>query len=187
MSATMARQGGRVQLEQSDLRVALNTAKMAKGGFLCAAIEETQSPMKKPHTEVKDEQKWGVEFLGHRKVKAAMERHSAMLHQNHTNRCLHCPNAAATNLQTQWTHKWTGAPPPDRHRQPTLESTPSLPPSDNEGGQRSKINNLPPGYVYSHTPLPSTQFFNLVAYAQDSQPNTDYNPDMLTDKGTSTG
>ena len=30
MSATMARQGGRVQLEQSDMRLNLNMAKMAK-------------------------------------------------------------------------------------------------------------------------------------------------------------
>jgi len=33
MSATMARQGGRVQLEQSDMRLAWNMAKTAKGGF----------------------------------------------------------------------------------------------------------------------------------------------------------
>jgi len=33
MSGTMARQGGRVQLEQSDMRFALKLAKMAKGGF----------------------------------------------------------------------------------------------------------------------------------------------------------
>jgi hypothetical protein len=33
MSATMARQGGRVQLEQSDMRLALIMAKMAKEGF----------------------------------------------------------------------------------------------------------------------------------------------------------
>jgi len=39
MSATMARQGGRVQLEQSDMSQALNMAKMAKEGFSCAAIE----------------------------------------------------------------------------------------------------------------------------------------------------
>jgi hypothetical protein len=32
------RQGGRVQLEQSDMRLALNTAKMAKEGILRAAI-----------------------------------------------------------------------------------------------------------------------------------------------------
>ena len=39
MSATMARQGGRVQLEQSDMCLALNMTKMAKEGFLRAAIE----------------------------------------------------------------------------------------------------------------------------------------------------
>jgi len=38
----MARQGGRVQLEQSDMRLALNMAKMAKGGFSRATVEETQ-------------------------------------------------------------------------------------------------------------------------------------------------
>jgi len=40
MSATMARQGGWVQLEQSNMRLALNIAKMAKGGFLNAAMKE---------------------------------------------------------------------------------------------------------------------------------------------------
>jgi len=42
MSATMARQGGRVQQEQSDMRLALNMAKMAKEGFSRAAIEGTK-------------------------------------------------------------------------------------------------------------------------------------------------
>jgi hypothetical protein len=41
MSATMARQGGQVQLEQSDMRHALNMAKMAQGRLLIAAIAET--------------------------------------------------------------------------------------------------------------------------------------------------
>jgi hypothetical protein len=42
MSASSARQGGQVQLEQSDMLVDLKMAKMAKGGFLRAAIEEMQ-------------------------------------------------------------------------------------------------------------------------------------------------
>jgi hypothetical protein len=42
MSATMAKQGGQVQLEQSDMRLALNMAKMAKEGFSHAAIEDTK-------------------------------------------------------------------------------------------------------------------------------------------------
>jgi len=70
---------------------------------------------------------------------------------------------------------------------PPLRRTPPMPPGDNEGAQGSQIDNLPPGNVYSHTALPSAQFFNLDAYAQDSQHDTDYNPDMLTDEGTSTG
>ena len=52
MSATMAMQGGRVQREQSDMRLALNMAKMAKGGFSHAAMEEKQQLIKKPRTEV---------------------------------------------------------------------------------------------------------------------------------------
>jgi histone H3/H4 len=42
MSVTMARQGGRVELEQSDMRLALIMAKIPKGWFSPAAIEETQ-------------------------------------------------------------------------------------------------------------------------------------------------
>jgi len=73
MSATMARQGGRVQLEQSDMRLALNMAKMAKGGCSRAAIEETKFLSKKPRAKVQEENKWGVEFPGHENVKAPME------------------------------------------------------------------------------------------------------------------
>ena len=52
MSTALARQGGWVQLEQSDMRVALNLAQMAKGGFSHATIEETQFLTKKPQAEV---------------------------------------------------------------------------------------------------------------------------------------
>jgi len=52
MSATMARQGGLVQLEQSDMRLALSMAKLAKGGFSHATIEQTQQLIEKPHAEV---------------------------------------------------------------------------------------------------------------------------------------
>jgi len=52
MSATMARQGGRVQLEQSDIHLALNMAKLAKGGFSRASVDETQYLIKKLCDEV---------------------------------------------------------------------------------------------------------------------------------------
>jgi hypothetical protein len=52
MSATMARRGGKVQQEQSDMRLAWNMAKMAKEGFSCAAIEEMKYLIKQPRAEV---------------------------------------------------------------------------------------------------------------------------------------
>jgi len=79
MSATMAREGGRVQLEESDMRLAFNMAKMAKEGFSRAPFEETKYLIQEPPAEDRDEMKWGVEFLGHQKVKAAIQRHPAML------------------------------------------------------------------------------------------------------------
>jgi len=42
--------GGRGQLEQSDLRLALNMAKMAKGEFAYTALEETLCPIVRTHT-----------------------------------------------------------------------------------------------------------------------------------------
>ena len=92
MSATMERQGGRVQLEQSDMSLALNMAKMAKEGFSRAAIKETKYLIQKPRAEVREEKKRGVEFPGHNQVKAAIQRHLAMLRQNQTSGCLPCQN-----------------------------------------------------------------------------------------------
>jgi len=101
MSATMARQGGRVQLEQSDMRLALNMAKMAKGGFSRAAIEETQQLIKKPCAEVREGKKRGVRFPGHNKVKVAIERHPAMVRENQKDGCLPCQNGIAKNPETR--------------------------------------------------------------------------------------
>jgi hypothetical protein len=52
MSATMAEQGGRLQLEHSDMRLVFNMVNMAKGGFSCAAIEEIQQLIKKAYAKV---------------------------------------------------------------------------------------------------------------------------------------
>jgi len=52
MSATMARQGGWVQLEQSEMRLGLNMAKMVKAGFSRAAIDHVKYLIKKIHAEV---------------------------------------------------------------------------------------------------------------------------------------
>jgi len=78
MSATMARQGGRVQLEQSDRCLALNMVKMAKGEFSQSATEATYFLIKKPPAEPREEkrreeQNRGVRFPGNEKVNAAIE------------------------------------------------------------------------------------------------------------------
>ena len=168
MSATIARQGGRVQLEQSDMRLALGMAKMAKEGFSRAAIEETKYLIKKPRAEVREEKKRGVELPEHNKVKAAIQRHPAMLRQNQKSCCLPCQNGTPKNPQTHWRRKGSGAPRPARRRVRTPEPTPHLPslppptpaPTGNtSGAQPSGIINLLAAYTYSHTALPSADFF----------------------------
>jgi len=64
----VARQGGRVQLEQSDMRLALNMAKLTKGRYSRAAIEEKEFLIKRPLPEVREEKQWGAEFPGHENV-----------------------------------------------------------------------------------------------------------------------
>jgi len=193
MSATLARQGGRVQLEQSDMRLALNLAKMARGGFSRAAIEETQFLIEKPRAEVWDETKSRVEFSGHNNLKAAIESHTAMLQESQMDGCPPCQNVTAQNPQRRWRCKRTGAPPPDWLWQLTPEPTPHspetplVPPGNNEAAHVSEIEGVLPGYVSMSTAPPSAQLFNLDAHAKDRKRDKDCNPDLLTDMGTSTG
>ena len=72
------------------MRLAMNRAKMAHGGFWHAALDETQFLVQKTCTEFQEETKRDVEFPGHDEVKAAIERHPAMIRQNHTARLLPC-------------------------------------------------------------------------------------------------
>jgi len=185
MSATMARQGGRAQLEQSDMRLALNMAKMAKEGFSRAAIEKTKYLIKKPRAEAREEKKRGVEFSGHKKMNGAIQRHPAVLCQNQTSGCLPCQNGTAKNPQTIWRRKGTGAPPPDQRRQRTTEPTPLLPgtpptPTGNTSGvQHSQIVNLPARHLHYDIALPCAECFD----EEDTEHDTDFDPDMLTDEG----
>jgi len=185
MSASMARQGDRVQLEKSEMRLALNMAKMAKEGFSRAAIETTQHLIKKPHAEVREEKKWGVVFPRHDKVKAAIEIHPAMVRENQTDSCLPRQNGTAKNFQTCWRRNGMGAPPP--RPVPLRPGTPPAHPEDSERNHNSEIEGVQPGYVYIHTPLPSAQSFNLDPYAKNRMRDKDFIPDLLTDEGSSTG
>jgi hypothetical protein len=83
------------------MRLALNMAKMAKGGFSHVAIEEMQYQIKRPRAKVREEKKRGFEFPGHTKLKAAIERHPAMIRQNRTAGCLPSQNGTAKNPETR--------------------------------------------------------------------------------------
>jgi len=185
MSATMATQGGWVQLEQSNRHLAMNMAKMAKGGFLHATIEETQQLIKKHCAKVRAELNCGVGYPGHEQGKAGIERHPAMVQENQMDGFHPCQNGTANNSKTRWTHKRTDAPLPELAAPP-----PGMPPAPlgvTEGAARSEIEGVPPGYLYIHTPLPNSQCFYRDAYAKDRKRNKDSIPDLLTDEGTSTG
>jgi cell division GTPase FtsZ len=90
MSATMARQGGQVQLQQSDMSLVMKMAKMATAGFSSTAIEETHHLVKCPRAEVQHEIKQAVEISGHQIVIAVIVRHPGMVWETQTNGCLHC-------------------------------------------------------------------------------------------------
>jgi len=169
MSATMARQGGRVLLEQSDMRLAMNMARMAKDGVLCDAIKEMKYLMTKPRAEVREEKKGGVEVPGLKQVKATLDRHLAMLRHNLTSGCLPFQSGTAKNPQTGWRPKWTGASPPARQGQPTppLPGTPPAPTGNKSAALHSEIVILLARYAYSYTALPLAEFLNLDATAQD--------------------
>jgi len=68
-----------------------------------------------------------------------------------------------------------------------MPGTPPKLPGNTAVAQRSQIINLLTGYVYSHMCLPPSEFFTPDTHAQDSQHDTDFNPHMLTDEGSSTG
>jgi len=116
-----------------------------------------------------------------------------MLRENQMDGCLPCQSGTAQNPQTRWRCKGTGGPPPERLRQPTPEQmphppkTPPVPHSNNEATHISEIEGQPPRYVYIQSPVPSAQFLNFDAYAKDRKRDKDCNPDLLGDKGTSTG
>lgn len=60
MSATIARQEGLVQLEQSNMRQSTNMAKMSEREFATAAIVETQYPNEKRSAEVRNDNMRGA-------------------------------------------------------------------------------------------------------------------------------
>jgi len=164
------------------MRLALNMATMAKGGFSRTAIVEMQQLIKKPRTKGRQEKKRGVVFPGHDKVKAAIKRYLAMVRNNQTDGYLARHNDTAKIVQRRWRLTGKGASPP--RRAPLRPGTPPAPSVDDES---SESEDVPPGHVYIDTSLPSARFFNLDPYAKDRMRNQDFIPDLLTDEGPSSG
>ena len=140
-------------------------AKIPTEGFSRAAIKETHRRMKEPRAKDREEKKRGVVFLRLNKVMAVIERHPAMILENQTDGCLPCHNGTANDPQIRWRRKGTGAPPPEPV--PSRPRTPPVPADDSERTQSSETDDVPPRYVYIHTPLPSARLFNLDPYAKD--------------------
>jgi len=112
-----------------------------------------------------------------------------MLPQNHTSGCLSCQYGTAKNPQARWRRIGTGARLPAQRRQPTpsLSGVPPASTGNMSGAQSSQIVNLLAGHAYSDISHPCAEFFNLDASAQNCQHDTDFDPDTLTDEGTSSG
>jgi hypothetical protein len=91
----MCKQAGRVQLEQSDLRLA---KEKYEKGLTPANVNETLEIIRKPLCE---EKRRGVEFEGH-KSKAVMKVHPAMNKRKLPPGCLPCQNGIARNPETRW-------------------------------------------------------------------------------------
>ena len=156
-------------------------------------MEEAQSLIRKPRAKVRELEKGGVDFPGHRSLEAAIEGHTAVVGENKTPSCILGQNGTAWKPQTHWRHRCMGAPRLDWLTKRPIEPMPGPPrtplalPGGNGGAHDSEINGVPPGYVYIHTPLPSAQFSNLDAYSKDCKRDEDFIPDLLPDEGISTG
>jgi hypothetical protein len=68
-----------------------------------------------------------------------------------------------------------------------LPRTPPVPTGNTSRAQRLEIVNLLAGYSYPQTYLPYAESFTLEISAQDSKHMIDFDLDLLTDEGTSTG
>jgi len=125
-----------------------------------------------------------MECPGHKKVKAVMERQTAVVYKHHTAGCLPCQNATAKNPQTRWRRKGTAAPRPELAAhlpgRPSPPATSPAPPGDPEGNESYETEGMPSSCVYMHSPLPKTQFFNHNAFGMDSKCDKAFTPDLLS-------
>jgi hypothetical protein len=103
-------------------------------------------------------------------MKAAMERHPAMICQIYTDSCLTCHCGTVWNPQSFWRSKGTCASSAFRHRQLTPDATRSSPrilpaiPGLIQGIERLQPDNVPGWNLDSHVPLPITDLAIMMHY-----------------------
>lgn len=110
IAAAMCKQAGRVQLEQSDLRLAINTIDKAINGLTWTNCQETVNIIRKPRAELREEKRKGITFEGHKSVKAVLGTHPAMVYENQGRGCLVCQDGIAHNPDTRWKRRGTRQP-----------------------------------------------------------------------------
>jgi len=137
----------------------------------------------KPWVEVREENQCGVEFPGHKKVKAVIERHLAMVYKNHTAGYLPCQNGTRKNPQTSRRCKGTGTPLPGSvaplPRRSPPPGGPPAPAGDTDGNESYAIDGIVSSRVYTQSTVPNTQYFNCDTYAKDSKHDQEVIPDFL--------
>jgi hypothetical protein len=113
MSAMGAWQGGRVQLEQSNMCIAFSMAIIATRRFTWAAIVETQYKIIQPWAEIQVESNWGWQCDGQNNMKETIVRHPAIHQESQMAGGNPMHNTSALIPQSHWRGEGIGAPAPD--------------------------------------------------------------------------
>jgi hypothetical protein len=83
MSGTMAGLWGDLLLEQWDMGLQLNMAKITRYWFSYTTMKGTQSHLNQPSSKVREEMPRCDEFDEHKTLYSMIEEHLFMVHQNH--------------------------------------------------------------------------------------------------------
>ena len=101
-TADLAREAGRVMIEQTDMRLVRNHQRTNKEGITDEKVREIFKIIKKPRAEKRDEEAWGLQFEGIKKLKYSQDPHPANIVEDEALGCLECQDGIACNPETRW-------------------------------------------------------------------------------------
>ena len=102
-TADLARQAGRVTIEQTDMRLVRNHQRKNIEGLTPENLNEIVKIIRKPRAETRAEKALGLRFEGERSVKYSQDPHPANVVANEPPGCLICQDGIARNPETCWT------------------------------------------------------------------------------------